>query len=84
MWAMLVSNLGYQLFVLEFADNVYTVMALKSYNELDQAAFRLWEELDDVLIKPRTEMPPVHSLKFRENGISTSQVAPDDTIEVSV
>ena len=53
------------------------------YNELDQAALHLWKEIDDAVIKPRTELPPIHSLEFRENGISISQGAPDDTIEVS-
>ncbi len=32
------------------------VIGLKAYKELDQAANKLWQALDDVILKPRTNL----------------------------
>jgi hypothetical protein len=34
------------------------LVGLKAYKELDQAAQKAWENFDEIVLKPRTELVP--------------------------
>ncbi|KAG9244951.1 centromere/kinetochore protein-like protein zw10 [Calycina marina] len=60
------------------------VTVLVSYNELDQTAVRLWEDLDEAIVKPRTEITiaALRAFEIHDNGISLAEGSPEDTIEM--
>lgn len=55
----------------ETTDIDQAVIGLKAYKELDQAAKKLWEELDNVILKPRTNLLVGSIPGIQVEGVST-------------
>lgn len=59
------------------------VTILQSYKKLDDFAVQLWDDVDRVLLGPRTEIrkTPLHSLEIRGNTVSLSNAVPENNIK---
>ncbi|KAI6708496.1 hypothetical protein JHW43_008968 [Diplocarpon mali] len=59
------------------------IIGLRAYKELDQAAKKLWEDLDEVILKPRTNLQvgSIPSIHVTENSLSLGTEVADQTIK---
>jgi hypothetical protein len=48
-------------------------ITLEAYKEIDKVAKQLWEDLDDAIIKPRTELRVGNLPKIQIEGVSCSR-----------
>jgi centromere/kinetochore protein ZW10 len=48
------------------------IIGLKAYKELDQAAKKLWEDLDDNILKPRTNLEAGSIPSIQVTGVSAT------------
>lgn len=47
------------------------VIGLKAYKELDETAKQMWEDLDDIILRPRTDLRLASIPSVRISGVST-------------
>ncbi|PBP25192.1 centromere kinetochore protein [Diplocarpon rosae] len=59
------------------------IIGLKAYKELDQAAKKLWEDLDEVILKPRTDLQirSIPSIHVAGDSLSLGTEVADQTIK---
>ncbi|KAK0109492.1 hypothetical protein ONS95_002182 [Cadophora gregata] len=59
------------------------VIGLKAYKELDDAAKKLWEDLDEVILKPRTNLQAgtIPTIQVKENSLFLGKDHADRTIK---
>ncbi|PBP21206.1 centromere kinetochore protein, partial [Diplocarpon rosae] len=59
------------------------IIGLKAYKELDQASKKLWEDLDEVILKPRTDLQvrSIPSIHVAGDSLSLGTEVADQTIK---
>ncbi|KAF4626360.1 hypothetical protein G7Y89_g11800 [Cudoniella acicularis] len=59
------------------------MVGLKAYKEVESAARKIWDDLDHVILKPRTELRVgnLPSIQIEENRIRLDQTPSDNTIK---